>query len=106
MIRRPPRSTLFPYTTLFRSLAKLVPVGPVTHQIGIGDEHAWRFLMRAKNPDRLARLHQQRFVVAQRFELTHDGVERGPVARGLAGSAVNDEVLGALGHFTVEVIHE
>src|SRR5690242_20826117 len=27
MIRRPPRSTLFPYTTLFRS-----PVGPALHQ--------------------------------------------------------------------------
>src|SRR2546426_10125444 len=27
MIRRPPRSTLFPYTTLFRSL-RLGPVGP------------------------------------------------------------------------------
>src|SRR5438093_13592833 len=26
MIRRPPRSTLFPYTTLFRSLAGRVPV--------------------------------------------------------------------------------
>src|SRR3989449_1646927 len=26
MIRRPPRSTLFPYTTLFRSLEKLVAV--------------------------------------------------------------------------------
>src|SRR2546426_2948219 len=25
MIRRPPRSTLFPYTTLFRSLARLAP---------------------------------------------------------------------------------
>src|SRR2546422_8578274 len=25
MIRRPPRSTLFPYTTLFRSLASLLP---------------------------------------------------------------------------------
>src|SRR3712207_7730324 len=25
MIRRPPRSTLFPYTTLFRSLARLLP---------------------------------------------------------------------------------
>src|SRR3989475_9277481 len=25
MIRRPPRSTLFPYTTLFRSLDELVP---------------------------------------------------------------------------------
>src|SRR5256885_8542079 len=25
MIRRPPRSTLFPYTTLFRSLAEIAP---------------------------------------------------------------------------------
>src|SRR5260370_28520951 len=25
MIRRPPRSTLFPYTTLFRSLAVMIP---------------------------------------------------------------------------------
>src|SRR5207249_9269776 len=27
MIRRPPRSTLFPYTTLFRSLRGILPVG-------------------------------------------------------------------------------
>src|SRR3712207_8203245 len=35
MIRRPPRSTLFPYTTLFRSLAVPVQlhVGPVRHQV-------------------------------------------------------------------------
>src|SRR3712207_6891283 len=26
MIRRPPRSTLFPYTTLFRSLSRMQPV--------------------------------------------------------------------------------
>src|SRR2546429_9705336 len=26
MIRRPPRSTLFPYTTLFRSLPRIAPV--------------------------------------------------------------------------------
>src|SRR3712207_8362855 len=26
MIRRPPRSTLFPYTTLFRSLVQVMPV--------------------------------------------------------------------------------
>src|SRR2546422_9515525 len=29
MIRRPPRSTLFPYTTLFRSLHELRDLGPV-----------------------------------------------------------------------------
>src|SRR3712207_8340518 len=28
MIRRPPRSTLFPYTTLFRSLAAAPPAAP------------------------------------------------------------------------------
>src|SRR5256885_14479989 len=32
MIRRPPRSTLFPYTTLFRS----VVVGATAHRLGIG----------------------------------------------------------------------
>src|SRR3970282_2831079 len=31
MIRRPPRSTLFPYTTLFRSLDSLLPEGNGIH---------------------------------------------------------------------------
>src|SRR3712207_7800236 len=31
MIRRPPRSTLFPYTTLFRSQASVVPLGADRH---------------------------------------------------------------------------
>src|SRR5256885_12201000 len=30
MIRRPPRSTLFPYTTLFRSLLRILPASPIT----------------------------------------------------------------------------
>src|SRR3712207_7438222 len=39
MIRRPPRSTLFPYTTLFRSLVAPVPdlghlIGRVAHPAG------------------------------------------------------------------------
>src|SRR5260370_32258494 len=40
MIRRPPRSTLFPYTTLFRSLgvieAPLAPLGDVDHELDVG----------------------------------------------------------------------
>src|SRR2546425_7428383 len=31
MIRRPPRSTLFPYTTLFRSLPRTEVFGPILH---------------------------------------------------------------------------
>src|SRR5256885_11861617 len=57
MIRRPPRSTLFPYTTLFRSIRGVKDAGQVfvkngVHVIersgaalalvGIDDPHAWR----------------------------------------------------------------
>src|SRR3712207_9347282 len=34
MIRRPPRSTLFPYTTLFRSQLEEPPAQPVTLPLG------------------------------------------------------------------------
>ena len=40
------------------------------------------------------------------LELAHDGVEALPVARGLADAAVDDEVLRALGHLGVEVVHQ
>src|SRR3712207_7369934 len=33
MIRRPPRSTLFPYTTLFRSVASLAARAPDAHRL-------------------------------------------------------------------------
>src|SRR3712207_8502294 len=36
MIRRPPRSTLFPYTTLFRSLSSGVASTEVGHANGLG----------------------------------------------------------------------
>src|SRR2546430_5970612 len=44
MIRRPPRSTLFPYTTLFRSdlggaRSAVVPVGPVTRLVVAANFH-------------------------------------------------------------------
>src|SRR5260221_9367471 len=42
MIRRPPRSTLFPYTTLFRSVAPVhfthAPVQRVTRLAHVGDD--------------------------------------------------------------------
>src|SRR5437764_15209663 len=42
MIRRPPRSTLFPYTTLFRSLpAPFGPRKPTTSPSPIANETSW-----------------------------------------------------------------
>src|SRR2546427_12413147 len=40
MIRRPPRSTLFPYTTLFRSLAERLQAREVGLPVGDVDGHA------------------------------------------------------------------
>src|SRR2546422_7679844 len=58
MIRRPPRSTLFPYTTLFRSLvAKLVsPSGEV-----VGVERDARSIARARARVSEAGLHNVTF---------------------------------------------
>src|SRR2546427_5865628 len=42
MIRRPPRSTLFPYTTLFRSCASAsISMGPTRMGAGAGFLRAW-----------------------------------------------------------------
>src|SRR3712207_8311259 len=40
MIRRPPRSTLFPYTTLFRSALLLEQVSDLAHAGPLRDHHA------------------------------------------------------------------
>src|SRR5256886_17334888 len=39
MIRRPPRSTLFPYTTLFRSEQRLGRALPAPAPVGVSDVH-------------------------------------------------------------------
>src|SRR5260221_2831440 len=39
MIRRPPRSTLFPYTTLFRSQQRFAPVGELWDVGGESRDH-------------------------------------------------------------------
>src|SRR2546430_16222861 len=51
MIRRPPRSTLFPYTTLFRSLVT-ADDGPVA-----GDDPGEDLRAAEIHSDRMARLH-------------------------------------------------
>jgi len=50
MIRRPPRSTLFPYTTLFRSLRELqgLSYASIAHVMGISDAAVETLLHRAR----------------------------------------------------------
>ena len=62
--------------------------------------------MRAEDPDRLARLDEERFVVVESAEDAEDPVERLPGARGAAGAPVHDQVVRPLGHLGVEVVLE
>ena len=87
-------------------LAELLPRRPLADEVRVRDEHARRVRVRAEAADRLARLHEQRLVVPERAELAHDDVEGLPRARGLAGAAVDDEVLGPLGDLGIEVVVE
>src|SRR5260370_3393710 len=49
MIRRPPRSTLFPYTTLFRSLpCRHGPSRRHRHDRGPGEKHAGAHVLRSE----------------------------------------------------------
>src|SRR5262245_64002317 len=72
MIRRPPRSTLFPYTTLFRSLARLghglarVDLGPGGERARGGVEDAARALRRrGRSEEHTSELQSLRHLVCR-----------------------------------------
>ena len=60
--------------------------------------------MGREHADRPAGLDQQRLVAPEVGEAAFDGQQRPGVARGLAGAAVDDQLLGVLGHLGVEVV--
>ena len=86
--------------------AELVPVGPVADQVGVGDEHARRHLVGLEHAHGLAALHQQGLVVLEAAQRADDGVEAVPVASGLAGPTVDDELIRILGDLGIEVVHQ
>src|SRR5229473_5556949 len=57
MIRRPPRSTLFPYTTLFRS----PPRGPRHH----GRASSWRWRRAARSEEHTSELQSLAYLVCR-----------------------------------------
>ena len=85
---------------------EMLPIGPVRHQVAVGDQHARRVFMRGKHAHRLARLHQQSLVVAQIGQRFDDAVKTVPVARGAANAAIHHQFLGPLGNIRVQVVHQ
>src|SRR2546430_13449049 len=76
MIRRPPRSTLFPYTTLFRSfcfgVVVLALVGALTHYFQVVGKVAENELIRAENLELQNRWRE----AEQKFSHINDELDR------------------------------
>ncbi len=87
-------------------LVERLPIRPFGDDVGIGDEHARRILVGAEDADRLARLDEQGLVVLEPLERLDDLVEAGPIARGAADPAIDDQALRILGDLVVEIVHQ
>src|SRR3989449_9629459 len=75
MIRRPPRSTLFPYTTLFRSLFVLItPTSPKQHDLRRDGRYALQTFPQPK-------AGSDEFYVAGQALLVEDSATRAAVLR-------------------------
>src|SRR2546430_6141170 len=80
MIRRPPRSTLFPYTTLFRS--ESLPLGEQARRVELGVEDPSLLVQRAgevravRAEDRTAAVAQQVVALELRREREAVGIRR------------------------------
>jgi hypothetical protein len=62
--------------------------------------------MRPEDPDGLAALNEEGLVFAKRQKRADKGAEGVVIPSRLARAAVDDEVLGPLGHVPVEVVQE
>jgi hypothetical protein len=87
-------------------VAEIFPRRPRRDEQGVGDQDARRARVRLEHTDRLAGLHQQRLVVFEHGQRAHDRVIRCPVARRLAGSAVDDQIVGPFSDVRIQIVHQ
>ena len=87
-------------------LAEVLPGRPFPDEVRVGDQDAWRPLVRPQHPDGLAALDQEGLVVGEDPQLADDRIEGVPAANRPPGAAVHDEVIRVLGDVRVEVVHQ
>lgn len=86
-------------------LVEMIPVRPMRHEVGIGDQHTRRILVGAEDADRLAGLHDEGFILVQVLQRRDDPVEIVPGARGAANAAINHQFVRPFGDIRIEIVH-
>ena len=85
-------------------LVEVLPVGPLRHQIGVGQQDTRRAGVGTKHADRFARLNQQGFIGLQRAQAVQDRVVTRPIARCFANATIDHKFVGVFGDLWVEVV--
>src|SRR5258707_11490006 len=65
MIRRPPRSTLFPYTTLFRSSQFLSAIGQIRVLLGVQGDKGRVFGVAERSEEHTSELQSRQYLVCR-----------------------------------------
>ena len=87
-------------------LVEVLPGRPVRHQVGVGDQHPRRVRVGPEHADRLARLDQQRLVVAERAQASRRCGRSRPSRARRGRCRRRPPAPRALGHLGVEVVHQ
>ena len=90
---------------LFIEFVKMVPCGPMGHQIGIGNQHARGVFVSFKHAHRFSRLHQKSLVLLERFEAVNDRIKILPAARRASNAAINHQFMGIFRHAGMKIVH-
>ena len=87
-------------------LAEVIPVRPVRHQVGVGDQDPRRIRVGTKHTHRLAGLHQQGLVGLELAQRLDNQVKVLPGAGRPTNASIHHQALGVLGHIWVQVVHQ
>ena len=91
---------------LLIEFVEMIPRRPMRHEVGVGDQHARGIFMGAEHANRFAGLHQQSFIVVQRFQRGDDLVKILPCPRRPTDAAVNHQFMRVFRHIRVQVVHQ
>ena len=92
--------------TAFIEFIEVIPIRPMGHQIGIGDQHTGGVRVGLKDANGFARLHQQCLIVFQCLQRCDDLIEIIPGPRRPANAAIDNQLMRVLGHVGMQVVHQ
>src|SRR5262249_11235709 len=85
---------------------ELITRRPMWYQIRVGNEHARRGCKGTEYPHRVAGLNEQRLVIFQAFQRSHDGMKFLPVSRCSSRSTVHNKLARLFCNLFIEVVHQ